>query len=176
MTRTRAIRSTLTALALVLVAGVALANGPVTIAVNGMTYKDASDSTKAVTKVGVDLTCDGGLALRMTDKDKGNLGNVTVPGFHIDALTKDALKRVVEAEAIRHIGVFSPYPDGVAFRVDSTRHLSVLATAARHLAASGCQVSAPQPGANAFAFDWGGESLRAVFNSDAGGTTVYVGR
>lgn len=176
MTRHPAIRSALTVIALALVAGFALANGPVRLTSNGMTYKDASDSKKAVTKVGVDFSCSTGLTVHMTDKGKGALGDATVTSFYIDNLPKNALNQVVEAEALVRIGLFTTYPDGVAFRVDNTRPAAVLASMARRLTAVGCDVSSPAAGSHAFAFRAGGETLRAVFNSGEGGTTVYVGR
>lgn len=176
MTRHRAIRSALTALAFVLAAGTALAHGPVLLTTHGMTYKDASDSKKAVTKVGVDFVCSAGLTVRMTDKGLGALGDATVSSFYIDNLPKNALDQVDATEALARIGFFTTYPGGVAFRVDDTRHTAVLERMAKRLTAIGCDVSAPAPGSNAFAFRAGGEMLRAVFNSGEGGTTVYVGR
>lgn len=166
----------LTALALLALFATAFAAHTVHIDASSMPYRDAKDKTKAITEIGVDLTCEGDLQLVFAAKGRGNLGNVIVPGYSVDLVPKNALGTVQLEQMVAWNGTVQQVNDGMTVTVkDVDRNLLRERTAAQ-LAATGCTVLEHRNGSNVIFFAHGGMTYRATFSTVAGGAQIYLGR
>jgi hypothetical protein len=162
---------------LALTVSAAFANHSILVlAAADVAFEDASDSDKAVTTMGVSVTCEGGPAVVVLHKKgAGSLGDATVPGYAVDDLPTNALGETLSDEAAAWVGVVTPYPGGVTFAIDDTRFARLMAVAMNALQSGGCSIADHGRTANAFGFSSGGVDYRAVFNTAEGGTLVYLG-
>lgn len=157
-------------IALVLAASPALAERTITVVDDGANYEDDAD-------IGVDLALgDDGLQVVLTRKGRGALGNIEWnDSIDEDDLPQDALDRSVRSEALTRLAILDDRSTGVAFVIhDVTRHEVMLATSHR-LEAIGCRIGDPF-GLASFAFECGGEALRAVFGTTSDGVRVFLGQ
>ncbi|MDF1523456.1 MAG: hypothetical protein P1P87_11685 [Trueperaceae bacterium] len=175
-TASNAFRPLLVALAtaVLLGGGTTHAQQHVRLDTSAMPVKDSKD--KPLTKVGVDLTCEGGFTVVVTAKDRGGLGNVALDSYAVDALREDALERVFTTDAAFRMGVFTPAVDGVVVEVDDVSRRQLVALATQRLQATGCRIGEAIAGDYGFAFaDGHGDTYIATFGTTSAGARVYIG-
>ena len=169
-------RRTTLALALLALLATAFANHAVHVDASAMPYRDAKDKTKAITEVGVDLTCEGALQLVFAAKGRGNLGNAIVPGYSVDLVPKNALDQVQLEQMVTWNGTVREVPEGLTLILkDVDRHTLRNRTIAQ-LQATGCTVHDHRHMGNLLFFDHGGLTYRATFSTVTGGAQIYLGR
>lgn len=162
---------------LALTLSAAFAGPPVLILAGDVAFEDASDSKKAITTMGISLTCEGGPAVVVLNKEgMGTLGDATVPGYAVDDLPTNALGDTLNDAAAAWVGVVTPYPGGITFVIDETWSARLMAIAMTALRSGGCTIADQGRTTNAFGFSSGGVDYRAVFNTAEGGTLVYLGQ
>lgn len=176
MTLTATVRRSTLALALLTLLATGLANHAVHVDASAMPYRDASDKTKAITEVGVDLTCAGDLQLVFAAKGRGNLGNAIVPGYAVDLVPKNALGDVQLERMVSWNGTVRSVPDGMTLIVKDVDRTTLRDRTLAQLAATGCTVRAHNHAANVVFFDHGGLTYRATFSTVAEGAQIYLGR
>lgn len=176
MTLTATVRRSALALAALALIATALANHAVHVDASAMPYRDAKDKTKAITEVGVDLTCEGALQLVFAAKGRGNLGNAIVPGYAVDLVPKNALDTVDLERMVSWNGTVQEVPDGMTLIVKDVDRNTLRDRTLAQLEATGCTVRAYRTGSNVIFFDHGGWTYRATFSTVTDGAQLYVGR
>jgi hypothetical protein len=143
----------------------------------GLEFEEENDDgeDEIVETLGIRFELDGGLQVTVTPEDAGHVGDVYVPAFAEETLTKNALDDYEVHAAIRGIGVVETYPGGVIFVLEETHNQKAMTTLMEHLAAIGAQVGEVEANGRAFGFDADGVAYRAVFSPDPNGTLVYLG-
>ena len=176
MSRTTTARRSTFALALLALFATALAGHTVHVDASAMPYRDAKDKTKAITEVGVDLTCDGDLRLVFAAKGRGNLGNAIVPGYAVDLVPKNALGDVELDRMVSWNGTVQHVPDGMTLIVKDVDRNQLRDRTIAQLAATGCTVLDHRAGSHVVFFAHGGLTYRATFSSVTEGAQMYLGR
>lgn len=142
---------------------------------SSMPHRDAKDKTKAITEVGVDLTCEGDLRLVFAAKGRGNLGNAIVPGYSVDRVPKNALGTVELDHMVSWNGTVRTMSDGMTLIVKDVDRNQLRDRTAAQLAATGCTVLDHQAGSNVLFFAHGGVTYRVTFSTVSEGAQLYVG-
>ena len=176
MTIAAPIRRSALALALLALLAAAFANHTVHIDATAMPYHDAKDKTKAITEVGVDLTCEGDLQLVFAAKGRGNLGNAIVPGYAVDRVPKNALGTVELERMVSWAGTVQHVPEGMTLTVKDVDRNTLRDRTIAQLAATGCTVLNHQAGTHLLFFNHGGMTYRATFSTVREGAQLYLGR
>ncbi len=176
MTIAATVRRSTFALALLALIATAFANHAVHIDAKAMPYRDAKDKTKAITEVGVDLTCEGAVQVVFAAKGRGNLGNAIVPGYSVDLVPKNALGTVELERMVSWNGTVQQVPEGMTLIVKDVDRDKLRDRTVAQLAATGCTVLDFQAGSNVVFFAHGGTTYRATFSTVQNGAQLYVGR
>ncbi len=159
-----------TLVALALAMSPALAAHTITVVDDAANYDDDAD-------IGVDLALgDEGLQIVLTRKGRGTLGNIEWnDSIDEDDLPEDALGRPFKPEALMRLDVLAYRSTGVAFVIDDVTRSEVMLATRDRLEAIGCRIGEAFGAAN-FAFDCGGEAMRAVFGTTSDGVRVFLGQ
>jgi hypothetical protein len=163
--------------ALALLLSVAQAANVVRIAsAPDMVFVDAEDDEEPLEKVGLDLVYDDGLVVIVTAEGKGALGNAAIASYAVDDMPLNALEEHDLDRCAKWIGAVTEYVGGVIFEVEDVSVASLASTLQARLVDIGFEVAegAP-PGGRIFFFTRDGVTYRAVFQAEAGGTSVYLG-
>ena len=170
------VRRTTLALAVLALFATAFANHAVHIDASSMPYRDATDKTKAIVEVGVDLTCEGDLQLVFAANGRGNLGNAIVPGYSVDRVPKNAVDVVQLEQMVSWNGTVREVPDGMTLVVKKVDRNELRDRTVAQLEATGCTILEHRAGSHVVFFAHGGLTYRATFASVADGAQLYVGR
>ncbi len=176
MTIAATVRRSTLAIALLALLATAFANHAVHVDATAMPYRDAKDKTKAITEVGVDLTCEGNLQLVFAAKGRGNLGNAIVPGYAVNLVPKNALGTVELERMVSWAGTVQHVPEGMTLIVKDVDRSTLRDRTVAQVAATGCTVLNDQAGSHVLFFGHGGMTYRATFSTVTNGAQLYVGR